>query len=470
MPTDDDHPLDGEGSIARVTHVDPANLAGESLKPSPTNGLWALGLAILLLIASLVAPPTISAQRGEGEARFIDTSASSVFQESMTFRLDVESDDVIAEVALFWHPRDDPELSAEFPEIEPGTDIELEHEVDTSIDYLPPGLDIVYFWRVTEDDGDVSESAEQTLFYIDENLNWDTVTDGLVTVYWHAGNDTFSGDILDTATRTSEGLGDRFQVEADEPMRIIVYSDDDAFADALQANSAEWIGGQAFPWLNLIVAYIEPGRGSETEIQRMIPHEVSHLIVSQATENPYNSAPTWLDEGLAVYNQEAQDQNFDDLVLDAVEDGRLIPVRALNASFPVDPDQAILSYAESLSIVTYIIETHGDEALSKLVNVFREEVTYDEAVQRSLGMTIDELDLAWKAWLGYEGDRPIAAISDDDDVDVGIDPIAPQVASDETEDLTTNELIFLLSCTGIFSLAGLALMIYSILRIRRMGS
>jgi hypothetical protein len=33
----------------------------------------------------------------------------------------------------------------------------------------------------------------------------------------------------------------------------------------------------------------------------MLTHEAIHLMVAQATANPFNSAPRWLDEGLAEY-------------------------------------------------------------------------------------------------------------------------------------------------------------------------
>ena len=74
----------------------------------------------------------------------------------------------------------------------------------------------------------------------------------------------------------------------------------------------------------------------------MVPHEISHLMLNQATWNPFNSPPNWLDEGLAVYLQETQESRFRQILDDAVDDGQLIPVRALNSSFPLDPDQARL--------------------------------------------------------------------------------------------------------------------------------
>lgn len=396
------------------------------------------------------------------DAIFSDMTAQAEFGASLTFRMTVESPVTIQEAELYWFPEGDDELSAEYPQIEPDRRLEIDHEIDLSLEYLPPGLDIIYFWRVIDSEGNATDSAEQVLFYMDDGQDWETITNGLVTVWWYSGNESFAEDILGTANRTIETLADRFDVAADEPIRLVIYGSDDDFSDALPPNSADWIGGQAHPALNLIVAQVRPGPGANAEIRRLVPHEVSHLILHQATENPWNSPPNWLDEGLAVYNQETPDRDLPDILDDAVEDGELIPVRALGSSFPLDPDQAFLSYAESHSIVTFIIEELGEAEMAELIAVFRDEVSYDEAVERALGMTVEELDAAWKAWLGYDGDSQPSSNSIDT-------PPRSQIDSDDDSDLTRNEQIGLVACGGVTSLAGLALFVFALRKVRTFG-
>lgn len=411
--------------------------------------------ALLLLITGFLALGTVAVpQASAADATFVDTSATAAFQDSITFKLVAEADSPIVAVALFWQPVGDPELQAAFPQVDPAQHIELEHVVDTSVNYLPPGLDLTYRWRLTEQDGDVTESEPATLFYMDEGQSWQQLTDGLVTLYWYRGNEDFARNVVDTALRGISQLSERFAINAEEPVRLVIYGDDKAFNRALPPNSAEWIGGQAHPTWNLIVAEIDPNSGAETEVRRMVPHEISHLVVYQATRNPFNSPPSWLDEGLAVYNQEVADSRFAGTLNDAIDDGRLIPLRALNSSFPTDPDQAILSYAQSGAIVEFIADEYGDEALGNLVAIFRDEVSIAEAVQGSLGMTIDELDAAWRESVGYGGDTPP-------------EQQAPDVDSNDDE-LSNGELIALIACTGVGALIGLGLGVASLIRLRRM--
>lgn len=414
--------------------------------------MLAVLLLALLVLPSIALPGTPSASATGIDATFHEASVTAGFPEWIAFRLDVESPVEIQSAELFWASDGSPSLSVSAPHVDPGLRVTLEHEIDMSINYHPPGVDIIYFWRVTNAAGHVSESPRQSFLYMDERHDWNTRASGPVTLFWYSGNDAFADDIIGTANRTIDRMRDRFGVVGDRPIRIMIYGDDGDFARSLPPNSAEWIGGQAYPGLNLIFAVVEPGAGAQREVRRMIPHEVSHLMLNQATWNPYNSPPNWLDEGLAVLLQETTETRFEELLERAVRDGRLIPVRALNSSFPLDPDQALLSYAESWSIVSFIVEQYGDAAMADLIAAFRDDASYDEAAQRALGISIDELDAQWKQSLDYGGDAPTEVRNSNQ-------------TADETS-FTRTDKIAVLSFTGVVGLGGLGLGVYSIRRAR----
>ncbi len=84
------------------------------------------------------------------------------------------------------------------------------------------------------------------------------------------------------------------------PIRIYIY----ASAQDLQGAMIfpeEWTGGVAFTEYGIVAIGIAPDNLAWG--QTAIAHELTHLVVHQMTFNPYNELPTWLDEGLAVYNQ-----------------------------------------------------------------------------------------------------------------------------------------------------------------------
>ena len=85
--------------------------------------------------------------------------------------------------------------------------------------------------------------------------------------------------------------------------------------------------------------------------------------------------------------------------------GKVPPLRTLNGDFPYDANGALASYAYSLSVVMYILDTWGNEGLSKLIAAFPTGVTFDQAVQQGLGISFDELDRRWREDLIADAQR-----------------------------------------------------------------
>jgi hypothetical protein len=68
----------------------------------------------------------------------------------------------------------------------------------------------------------------------------------------------------------------------------------------------------------------------------------------------------------------------------------------------------VLAYAESYSIVQFIINTYGEDKLAAVIAAYRDGVAHDDALRRGLGVDTDQLDQLWKANLDYPGDKPRA--------------------------------------------------------------
>lgn len=365
---------------------------------------------VLPLLLCLIATPLTSALSPIGAAsvtvNVTKSTAQAHFPDSIGFHLEATA--VLGEIAsinLLYHAANTPVVKRVRVPFERGQRAQLDYALDTKTDFLPPGIDVEYRWAFTLTDGTQYRTDPATLFYMDNQQQWKKTTSGQITVYWYSGDDAFGKDAVDTATRTVDTLKKTFNVNGDRAIRILIYASARDLRVALPPNSADWIGGNASTELGLIQAAIGPGRSAAAEIRRVIPHEISHMIVYQASLNPYNHPPLWLDEGLAVHNQETPDVRFRPLVRDAADNGKLIPVRALNSPFPLSQEQALLSYAESESIVNFIINAYGSKYIGALVSAFKDELSYDQVVQKVLKESIEELDKEWKASLNYGGDQ-----------------------------------------------------------------
>ncbi len=211
----------------------------------------------------------------------------------------------------------------------------------------------------------------------------------------------FAEKILESAQTTVSDLERRFALARSAPMSVWVYPSSDAFRGAQQPNSREAVAGASYPGYLLITAIIPDG--NDREIGRVIPHEVSHQILHQATENPFTSPPLWFDEGIATHYQTGGTDGFLDMVIRAHEGDELFALSSLDASFPYAPEQATLAYAASWSIITYIRGVHGDEGIGAMIRAFGSGMPYPTAIETALGMSQDQLDQEWRAWIMHQG-------------------------------------------------------------------
>jgi tetratricopeptide (TPR) repeat protein len=88
-------------------------------------------------------------------------------------------------------------------------------------------------------------------------------------------------------------------------------------------------------------------------------------------------------------------------ILLAIRDKKLLPVAEMDRGFifPDYPSQVIVSYFQAGSICDYIKQRWGDDKLLEMVHSFATLQTTPEVIQKDLGMSPEEFDKAYMAWL-----------------------------------------------------------------------
>ena len=259
---------------------------------------------------------------------------------------------------------------------------------------LVPGAEIEYHWRITDADGLIFATAPSRIMYQDSSLPWKRIGEEVVEIMWYEGNDEFGQMALDAATGALARIRDNFDVDLVRPTRIVLYADIDMMHSALGGGTSPWAAGQAIIPFNTIVLHAPV---STPELDILIAHELAHIVIGQITENPFSSPPAWIHEGIATYIESAGDPRFDydGIVERAVRNGSLISLRGLTSTFPASNTRAILAYAESNSLIRFVIDKYGKESVRGLLDAYREGVTDDEAVQRTLNVSFAELEALW---------------------------------------------------------------------------
>ena len=105
---------------------------------------------------------------------------------------------------------------------------------------------------------------------------------------------------------------------------------------------------------------------------------------------------TWLNEGLAVFGEGELSADFAEALDGAIRDERLSPVRSLNGAFPAGEEEAVIAYAQSYSLVSYLLNEFGQDMIQQLALTLAQGRGYDEALEEVYGFNEDELEVAWR--------------------------------------------------------------------------
>jgi TolA-binding protein len=131
-------------------------------------------------------------------------------------------------------------------------------------------------------------------------------------------------------------------------------------------------------------------------------HEMSHVFILRATNH---RVPRWFTEGLAVHEETQVNPEWGDRVtpeiLIAIRDKKLLPVADMDRGFirPEYESQVVVSYYQAGRICDYIQERWGAGKLLDIVHSYAKLKTTPEAIQENLGMTPEEFDKQFLAWL-----------------------------------------------------------------------
>ncbi len=362
--------------------------------------IFALAVSLFLV---LLSPGLVQAQSG---LTILDNSAEAEFPSKLHFNLSAESDVDITDIRL--HYTVDRESYAQVT-----SEVYIEFVTDTTIDVQwtwdmrktggrPPGSSVEYWWTVEDVNGDKIETTPVRVWFDDNRYSWQSLTEDKVTIYWYKGEQPFAGEIMLATQQALARLAEDTGAYLKRSVKIYVYADARDLQGAM-IFPQEWTGGVAFTRYGVIAIGIAPnnlswGKGA-------IAHELTHLVIHQMTLNPYIGLPTWLDEGLAMHTEGVLSAGLNAYLERAMAENSFISVRSLSSPFSAYGEEAYLSYAQSYSLVEFLISNYGRGKMLELLTIFSEGSSYDGALEKVYGFDMDGLDTLWRDYVTrqYQG-------------------------------------------------------------------
>lgn len=269
---------------------------------------------------------------------------------------------------------------------------------------LVPGANVEYGFVIQLADGRQILTATETVTYMDPSLAWVRAREGLIEIWYYDGGPELEAQARSAIRRGLGILRDEFEIELRRPTRLVLYADVQRMQQALGGGTSPWVGGAAIAEFNVTVLHAAAETRFRRDIEAVIAHELTHIVIEHATENPYGGLPAWLHEGLATTVESSIFERFPyaDIMELAVASGEFVSLRGITGGFPANGRRAVQAYAQSNSLVGYIIDRWGTAAVTRLLAAYAQGVTDNDAVRAALDVSLGELERAWLAVYGVE--------------------------------------------------------------------
>jgi tetratricopeptide (TPR) repeat protein len=208
-------------------------------------------------------------------------------------------------------------------------------------------------------------------------------------------------------------LADRYRYRPDGAVRIEIYPDHADF-------SVRTVGLAGLAGLGAcfgpVVAMDSPSARETGKFNwgSTLWHEVAHTFTLGASRQ---KVPRWFTEGLSVHEEHRARPGWgDDATLEflrALKAGALLPLGDLNSGFvrPTSPEQVGISYYQASLVVDWIEAQRGFPAVLALLTAYGDGRTTAEAFPKVLGMTLEDFDRVFLAYVGERFAGPLAAVS-----------------------------------------------------------
>jgi hypothetical protein len=356
-------------------------------------GRWlCIAAALAMLLTCLVAP-----LEAQSSIRVISTQQSYVFSQSLTFGIQAQAEHPITTAILFFGREGTPLLRRVYPAFTPALEVRISHVEELESGQFAPGTTLRWWWELRDQAGARLVTDPATFEYTDTNQDWSPLEGPRVDLFSYAKDVARGRELLDKAEQALTRLEQDIGVTVEQRVRVYVYSNQRDMRVALAERSAGYDDrvttlGVAVDEHTLLLL------GSHPDAAATLAHELSHIVVGMATDNPYTGLPRWLDEGLAMYAEESLPASNRRAVQEAVCADDLFTLRSMT-SYTGQVEKVDLYYGQAFSVVEFMVREFGRDKMRELLGVFAEGARQEDALQRVYGFGVDDLESRWRASL-----------------------------------------------------------------------
>lgn len=349
----------------------------------------------LLLILTALLFGMIPPARAQTSLQVTDVAVDYDFGSHISFNARLDPALPIAEVVIIFRAADEPQARIQPVTVSPDGRLNAYFVVPANV--LPPFTIITYRFQATLQDGQKRESAEFTFRYEDNRFAWSMLEGGALRIFWYEGDTAFGQTALDIARQGLTRNSELYQLYPASVIDIYIYASAADLQSALGPGSPSWAAGHANPALGVALVSVAPGPEKNLEMERQIPHELTHILLHQNLGNTtYNKLPEWLREGMPTLAEIYRNPDYPFALRLAMQNRTLIPMLTLCAPFPQDASRAFLAYAQSGSFTRHLLDQYGASGLAALISAYADGLDCSQGAERAFNKPLSALENDWR--------------------------------------------------------------------------
>ena len=263
--------------------------------------------------------------------------------------------------------------------------------------------------------GQTDAATANSLKLLDSYSNFVTTRDQTTILrIWKSESDLLRPYFEEQLHKAIATYSAKYKMKLNGPVQLEVYPNHDDFA--VRALGMPGLGALGVTFGNVVAMDSPSGRTpGEFNWGATLWHEMSHVFILSATND---RVPRWFTEGLAVHEEGQADPRWanhltpEDVV--AIRDKKLLPVTELDQGFifPQYPEQVLVSYYEAGTMLDYIDERWGEDAILGMVRSYAALKTTPEAIEANLHESPEQFDKDYAAWLNTKVGATVASFDE----------------------------------------------------------
>jgi hypothetical protein len=326
----------------------------------------------------------------------VEAEATYDYGTEMRFKAEIEAPTPVSRAALFYRVLGETEAEVIYAGLQNGDTTHASVTVDLHERSLPPFSTVLYWWHLDFVDGGAYEMVPASLEYIDNRFEWQSLSSDPIEIHWVEGDLTFGQRALDIATASIAGIGGDLGLPPPARARVFIYPTYEQLQAGLQIGGRAWVAGRAEPELGVLLLAHDPTSDDSIQLERDLPHELTHLMLYERMGEAYENLPGWFNEGIAVLQEINPDAAYRLHLQEAASIDALIPLESLCNAFPFSESDALLAYGESASFVQYLKDVYGVGGFVQLLDAYQEGVSCTGGVQRVFRRSLQQLESEWR--------------------------------------------------------------------------